>query len=273
MDSKEIGKIIRSKREELGFTQDHVTTLTGVSKPYLSNIETGRTKNPPTDAVLHALEKALGFVPGELIALAHFVRTPSDVRESHEHLVAELERLRGVLRQLQGVKPRDDEPPTASGQTSEQQTTGIERGGHEIGQPPLIQIGRAIPIINTVAAGYPRNFPDLDYPASVADDYVRCPDVRDGQAFAARVGGDSMEPDYGQGDIVVFSPNTPFRGGDDCFVRFNDNGTTTFQRVYLDSETTVRLQPLNNRYPSQTVARERITSLWPAVYRMVRLRK
>ena len=65
---------------------------------------------------------------------------------------------------------------------------------------------RLIPVINKVAAGYPEDFSDLDYPVGVADDYIRCPDLHDPNAFAVRVVGDSMEPKFCEGDIVVFSP-------------------------------------------------------------------
>ena len=53
-----------------------------------------------------------------------------------------------------------------------------------------------MPVINRISAGYPRDFTDLAYPARVADDYVGCPDVRDKDAFGARVHGDSMTPKY-----------------------------------------------------------------------------
>lgn len=129
-----------------------------------------------------------------------------------------------------------------------------------------------IPVINKVTAGYPKDFTDLDYPPSVADEYVHCPEVRDPQAFAARVIGDSMEPAYQEGDVVVFCPNTPARSGDDCFVRFADHGGTTFKRFYERDERTIRLQPLNDKYPSETHPRESISGLWPAIYRIQRLR-
>ena len=129
-----------------------------------------------------------------------------------------------------------------------------------------------VPVINNVAAGYPHHFTDLDYPPGVADEYVRCPDVHDPQAFAAQVVGDSMEPDYREGDIVIFSPNLEFRSGDDCFVRFEEAGETTFKRVYQDDQDTLRLQPLNRAYPAQTHAREAITGLWPALFKLQRVR-
>ena len=127
-----------------------------------------------------------------------------------------------------------------------------------------------IPIINKVPAGYPKGFTDLDYPPSVADEYVRCPDIHDPQAFAARVVGDSMEPAYREGDIVVFAPNTPAESGQDCFVRL-DTGETTFKRVYQDDPATLRLQPLNEKYPAHIVPRREVTGLWPAVVRIERL--
>ena len=124
-----------------------------------------------------------------------------------------------------------------------------------------------------MAAGYPAHFTDLDYPPGVADEYVRCPDLHDTQAFAARVVGDSMEPEFREGDIVVFSPNTQPRPGDDCFVRFDEDGGTTFKRFYQDNKTTIRLQPRNNAYPAMTYPAEKITGLWPALFRIEQLRK
>ncbi len=86
-----------------------------------------------------------------------------------------------------------------------------------------------------------------------------------------RVVGDSMEPKYHEGDIVVFSPNTSPQSGNDCFVRFGDDDGTTFKRFYQDDEKTIRLQPLNNKYPAQTYPLEKITGLWPVVFRIERI--
>lgn len=92
-----------------------------------------------------------------------------------------------------------------------------------------------VPVVNRVAAGYPTAFTDLGYPARIADEYVSVPDVFDGDAFAARVVGDSMEPVYREGDIVVFSPSAATVDGSDCFVRFERNEESTFKRVYFES--------------------------------------
>ena len=55
-----LGAIVRQQRERLGMTQDVLAAKAGISKPYLSNIETGRAKNPPSDTKVVALEVALG---------------------------------------------------------------------------------------------------------------------------------------------------------------------------------------------------------------------
>jgi len=258
-----LGEIIRQRREQLGRTQDQVAAQVGISKPYLSNIETGKAKNPPSDTVLKALERGLEFESGQLTHVAHLARTPMDVRQEHELLEAEVHKLRSVIKDLLSQAPRKD----AGGIDLDALTAKIQGSGN-IRQ---ISAGVAVPVINKVAAGYPRHFTDLDYPTSIADEYVRCPDLHDPQAFAARVVGDSMEPDYHEGDTVVFSPATAVRNGDDCFVRFEDDGSTTFKRFYEDDEQTIRLQPLNSKYPAEIYAREQISGLWPAVYRMERL--
>ncbi len=44
----------------------------------------------------------------------------------------------------------------------------------------------------------------MGYPPGAADDYVRCPDLHDPNAFAVRVIGDSMEPKYHHGYIIIY---------------------------------------------------------------------
>jgi repressor LexA len=258
-----LGDVIRQRRKQLDMTQDDVCVRVGISKPYLSNIETGRAKNPPTDGVIRGLEKALKFAPGELMHVGHLALTPDDVQKDYELLEAERDKLRAVLQRLLAKGKKTGGGP---------EMDAAARLVAKTGNVHTVSAGPAVPIINKVVAGYPVNFTDLDYPAGVAEEYVRCPDLHDPQAFGARVIGDSMEPEYHEGDVVIFTPNTPARSGDDCFVRFAEDVGTTFKRFYQDSETTLRLQPLNNKYPAQVYPREQITGLWPAAYRIQRVR-
>lgn len=253
-----IGTIIRGRRESMGMTQDLVASKVGISKPYLSNIETGKAKNPPSDGVLRALERVLAFKPNELMRVGHLERTPRDIRERYESLQAELRKIQAV------AKGRGEQLPALDAGVSED----IENIG------PEVSAGIVVPVLNSVAAGYPHHFTDLDYPPGVADEYIRCPDIHDPQAFAARVVGDSMEPQYGEGDIVVFSPKAVAKNGDDCFVRFaGPEEGTTFKRIFEDTPETLRLQPLNNHYAAQQIAREKVSGLWPAIFRIQPIRR
>ena len=128
---------------------------------------------------------------------------------------------------------------------------------------------KRIPLINQVAAGYPREFTDLDYPVSIADEYIHCPDVTDPDAFAARVVGSSMEPTYREGEIIVFSPLLPTPSGSDCFVRLLRDNETTFKRIYLEDDgRKIRLEPLNSEYEDVCIDREDIAAMYAAAYVM-----
>jgi phage repressor protein C with HTH and peptisase S24 domain len=252
------GQVIRRRREEKDLTQDHVSSRVGISKPYLSNIENDKVKNPPSDRVLTKLERVLAFALGELKNLAHQIRTPLDVRQAHERQQAEVERLRQLVRKLMDQNKSHRLP------------RGARAATENISE--LVSAGRLVPVINRVSAGYPHEFTDLDYPASFADEYVRCPDVHDPQAFACRVSGDSMAPKYVEGDIVIFAPNLEARPGDECLARFARDNSTTFKRYRPGKGGNIRLEPLNSKYPAETYDPEAITGLWPAVMRIQKLR-
>jgi phage repressor protein C with HTH and peptisase S24 domain len=256
-----LGQIIRSKREQLNLTLDVVSNKVGYSKPYLSTIETGKVKNPPSDDLLTRLERVLKFESGLLLHIAHMERMPSDVRGIYESQEAENQKLRQLVQRLVQKKAKASEVNAVLARAKQQGKDG---------KSPLAA-GRLVPIINKVAAGYPAEFNDLDYPVGIADDYVRCPDLHDPNAFAVRVVGDSMEPRFSEGDIVIFSPAVEVQNGDDCFVRFTMPHETTFKRVFFEKEGKVRLQPRNERYSPTVVDGNRIDGIYRAVIRYEKL--
>jgi len=256
-----LGQIIRKKREQLNLTLDEVSNRIGFSKPYLSTIETGKVKNPPSDELLTRLEKILEFEPGLLLHIAHIEGLPTDVRQEYESAEAESQKWRQIVKNLV------DEKVDASrlSELLAQSDLNIEQD-----KLPLAA-GRLVPVINKVAAGYPSDFNDLDYPVGIADDYIRCPDMHDPNAFAVRVVGDSMEPKFREGDIVIFSPAAEVNNGDDCFVRFAMPHETTFKRVFFESENKIRLQPRNEKYSPTIVDGKRINGLYRAVVKHEKL--
>jgi len=256
-----LGRIIRKKREQLNLTLDEVSNRIGFSKPYLSTIETGKVKNPPSDELLTKLEKMLEFEPGLLLHIAHMERIPPDIRQQYESAEAENQKWRQFIKNL--IHKKSD-PAQLDTLLAESQLPT------EKGSLPL-SAGRLVPVINKVAAGYPSDFNDLDYPVGVADDYVRCPDLHDPNAFAVRVVGDSMEPKFREGDIVVFSPAAEVHNGDDCFIRFAMPHETSFKRAFFEPDNKVRLQPRNERYSPIIVDGTRINGLYRAIIKYEKL--
>jgi repressor LexA len=275
-----LGPKLRKKRLRLGLTLDELAGRTGISKPYLSLIETGRVPNPPSDEKLRRLEQALGFVSGELVTQAHLQRTPRDVRAVLEKL------LKGRAAESApspGEAAGAGDAPAAAGAAGaagavnldDAYISGVLQDLVEKSAGNVERVStNAVPVINRVSAGYPRDFTDLSYPRGVADDYVGCPDLHDPDSFAARVHGDSMLPKYREDDIVIFSPAATPRSGDDCFVRFAD-GHTTFKRIFFEADESAaavfRLQPRNERYRPQIVPAEEVTGLYKAVFKYQRV--
>jgi SOS-response transcriptional repressor LexA len=106
----------------------------------------------------------------------------------------------------------------------------------------------------------------------VADDYLAVPGLTDPDAFATRIDGRSMHPDYRPGDIVVFSPLADVTDGCDAFVRLAPEHEITFKRVYFDEDAgTVRLQPLNPDFAPRVVPRDRVAGCFRAVWRFAKL--
>lgn len=268
-----LGPKLRRQRRRLGLTLDELAGRTGISKPYLSLIENGRVPNPPSDEKLRRLEQTLGFSPGELISQAHLQRTPKDVRAVLSKLLQGASEATGESKKAGDADATPATDPAAS--ADEAYLSGmLHRMVGKSAEHIESVATNAVPVINKVSSGYPRDFTDLSYPPQVADDYVGCPDVRDPEAFAARVTGDSMRQKYREGDIVIFSPALSPRSGDDCFVRFED-GQTTFKRIFFESsdngQAVLRLQPRNEKYPPQTVPSEKVAGLYRAVYRYERV--
>ena len=174
-----LGQIIRKRREELDLTLDEVSAKVAFSKPYLSTIETGKVKNPPSDTLLSKLEGVLQFDAGLLQHIAHVERMPADIRRDYEAIDAENRRFRQIIRNIVHQKTKASELGEI-----------VSEGELEEEQKSELKGGQLIPVINRVAAGYPTDFDDLNYPVGFADDYVRCPDLHDTNAFAVRVVGD-----------------------------------------------------------------------------------
>ena len=298
--SHSFASLLRHRRRQLGLSLAALADLAGCTKGYLSAIETGTRPAPPSPAIIAALESALTLKPGDLALLAHWHATPGAVKEAVAQMNHKFAAQQGAARalaaalrssSLDDLHKRGDlrrlidridpsapptsspsSPSTAPASSASAQTLHPIPHPHSTAPSPLSRLlPIEVPLINSVAAGYPTEFTDLGYPARVADAYVRTPDIHDPDAFAARVVGDSMAPLYQEGDIVVFSPAKPIdpASGTDCFVRLEPDHESTFKRVYFETDSRgtqlVRLQPLNPNFPPRTLPRDQIAGCYPAV--------
>lgn len=275
---------LRRLREDRKMTVSRLADDAGIQKGYVSMIEHARV-NPPSKRVIESLERVLGITDGYLQRVADWERTPDEVRVRVEDFQEETQRLRAFTSWLKeqtskeqgGGKNLDKLWKTGALRKKMEAVLGSsfdDDGGEEtqsVGKATIQPTRLRIPLINKVQAGYPRGFTDLDYPARVADDYVPNAGVEDPNAFAATVVGDSMLPEYKEGDILIFSPAADVTRGSDCFVRLEPDHDTTFKRVYFEEGDRVRLQPLNPAFAPKIVTREAIAGMYRAVWKMARL--
>ncbi len=78
---------------------------------------------------------------------------------------------------------------------------------------------RRIPLLGLAQAGGDGFFDDAGFPVGGSWDEVSLPEIGDPHAYALEIAGDSMEPVFRDGDMVVISPAAPIRRGDRVVLR------------------------------------------------------
>jgi len=78
---------------------------------------------------------------------------------------------------------------------------------------------RRIPLLGLAQAGGDGFFDDAGFPVGGSWDEVGLPEIGDLHAYALEIAGDSMEPVFRDGDMVVISPAAPIRRGDRVVAR------------------------------------------------------
>lgn len=112
--------------------------------------------------------------------------------------------------------------------------------------------GRSIPIVGMARAGANGFFDESGFPVG-ADETVRFPDLGDERVYALEIAGDSMEPVYRAGDIVVVQPGAAIRRGDRIVVR-TIAGEVMAKALGRRNDQTVELISLNPAYDAREVA-------------------
>ena len=147
---------------------------------------------------------------------------------------------------------------TGEGAMYAHQNGGGERGNGEK-QAALHRVKLVrIPVLSSVPGGRP----NLIFHPDHIEKYITVDDVKDANAFALKVDGDSMSPRIEDGDVIIVSPKREVRSGDICVVRVDEEDTlkkVNFEDGY------VHLVPLNHNYEPVSVKKKDVAFIWRVV--------
>ncbi|MGV8995526.1 MAG: S24 family peptidase [Parvibaculaceae bacterium] len=118
-----------------------------------------------------------------------------------------------------------------------------------------------VPLIGLAQAGNGGYFDDAGFPVGGGWDEVRLPDLKDENAYALEVAGDSMMPVYRDGDVIVVSPAASIRKGDRVVVK-TMAGEVLAKVLARQSEKRIELLSLNPAFETRVLSPEDV--LWMA---------
>ncbi len=206
--------------KDLDWTYEELARRSGVTGVYVSQIMQG--KKVPTDEVVVKLARALDLDLERLIVLAHHAKAPDEVKPIFERLSR---RSRGEF--LDGVESFDNIEPSSLGH------------------------GRPTPVVGLVQAGAFMPSEDGEFPPGVADVYVYT-DQKARNLFGVRVNGDSMSPEFKEGDVLIVNPNLEAQSGDYVIAKLTDDNEATFKKLVIHDRLII-LRPLNAAYDDVVV--------------------
>ena len=165
-----------------------------------------------------------------------------------------------VLEKLATIYKADPSSILAHGETRE----GSSPYGFSI--PPGLRDD--LPIVGRARGGR-GEFSHDGYPTGQGWRRVRRPyDVRDKNAFAVEVVGDSMAPRYEAGDVVVCSPEKEWRSGDYCVVVMRDDEALV-KKVTVNDGVLV-LSSIAPGVEPQVISRQEVRSITKIVWKKER---
>jgi phage repressor protein C with HTH and peptisase S24 domain len=111
---------------------------------------------------------------------------------------------------------------------------------------------RAVPLIGFAQAGTGGYFDDGGFPAGEGWDEFAFPALSDEHAYALEISGQSMEPAYRDGDVIVVAPSAPIRRGDRVVVRTR-LGEVMAKELRRRTAKTIELKSLNAQHADRTL--------------------
>lgn len=123
--------------------------------------------------------------------------------------------------------------------------------------PEAAGLPRTIPVLGWAHAGEAGNYDEI--PESWQ---VRVPtECRDPKAFAVRLEGDSMEPKFSEGDLLIVQPSEEIYNGCLAVIKLLADGYI-FRRIELRSDC-IRVIPLNPQWGVEELPKTQIAWAYP----------
>jgi phage repressor protein C with HTH and peptisase S24 domain len=119
----------------------------------------------------------------------------------------------------------------------------------------------AVPLIGFAEAGSGGYFDDGGFPAGKGWDEIPFPAVEDEHAYALEISGNSMQPAYRDGTIIIVSPSAPIRRGDRVVVK-TKNGEVMAKELKRKTAKTLELKSLNPEHDDRVLATDQV--VWVA---------
>ncbi len=110
-----------------------------------------------------------------------------------------------------------------------------------------------MPLLGFAEAGSGGYFDDGGFPVGEGWDEIAFPAVGDEPAYALEISGQSMQPAYRDGDVILVSPTAPIRRGDRVVVRTRD-GEVMAKELKRRTAKSIELRSLNAEHEDRTLA-------------------
>lgn len=111
---------------------------------------------------------------------------------------------------------------------------------------------QAVPLIGFAEAGSGGYFDDGGYPVGKGWDEIPFPAVADENAYALEISGDSMEPAYRDGAVIIVSPAASIRRGDRVVVKTKD-GEVMVKELKRRTSRSIELRSINPQHAERTL--------------------
>jgi len=112
--------------------------------------------------------------------------------------------------------------------------------------------GHPIPLIGFGQAGTGGYFDDAGFPVGKGWDQVAFPAVADENSYALKIAGDSMEPTFRDGTVIIISPAATVRKGDRVVVKTKD-GEVMVKELKRRTAKSVELLSINPAHKERTL--------------------